>query len=501
MPGVNFNPAKSANSRVFIIDGRANGVHQPSYESFIRMTALAQGFGDVTKIEVPDPRKYGSFVEVGNIRGAAARPTASLEGRYAQELKSDLLEMANKGCAVDVQVHFGACTDPSAFNTFDKAVVIENAIITNFSTDNLGALSSADNAAINEKVDLSGTSIYEILPLGYSTPGGNVITNEIVDVIISDTISCGDCETVSDGSSRIYAISKKAGGSAGTPPDIVFTLDKGVTVYAYDIDTLTTAQDPTGLAVVGTLMVVISNDANSLSYCYVSELNGVMPPTWTEVTTGFQAGYEPNAISAYGGKAYIVGDGGGIYSTTEPSVGVDQISLGGVTTEDLFAVYAINEDIAFACGANGTVVFTLNGSTWAQVTTIPVVAKLNCILAKSTMEIWVGTDTGLLYHTTDSGVTWALKAFPGSGSGSVKDITMSKDGVMFLAHKTAATKGRILRSYDGGYSWITTPEATGVFPACDSINAIAATPDAPNMVVGVGLADNAADGIMVIGLG
>jgi len=46
-----------------------------------------------------------------------------------------------------------------------------------------------------------------------------------------------------------------------------------------------------------------------------------------------------------------------------------------------------------------------------------------------------------------------LKGFPGSGSGVVYDICFASDAVGYLAHATTTPAGRILRTYDGGYSW------------------------------------------------
>ena len=68
-----------------------------------------------------------------------------------------------------------------------------------------------------------------------------------------------------------------------------------------------------------------------------------------------------------------------------------------------------------------------------------------------------------------------------------------------MSHTTIAPAGRLLRTYDGGYSWIVLPEATGVIPANDRLNAIATCPIDANIVVGVGLADLTADGIIVVG--
>jgi photosystem II stability/assembly factor-like uncharacterized protein len=503
MGNTNYNPAVTGYSRVFLIEGRARVDHQPQYYSFLRMTGLTQGFGDIERIEAPDPGQYGSFIEIGSIRGATARPTASLEGIYAIDLLSEILRLAKKGCPVDVQVHFGSCTDPSSFNSFKKAVVFEGATITNFSTDDLGALASGDNASINETGDISGIEVFEVVPLGFSSVAGDLVTTEVVDVIIADAVSCGDCNEESDGASKIFAITVAAGGSPGTSPDILYSLDKGGAWYADDIDTLSTAQNATGVAKVGDYIVVISDSAASESYADFDDFDDVHHPTWTEVTTGFVAGYTPKAIDAVGNKAFIVGLDGAIYVTEDPTSGVTAISLGSVTAEDLLAVDMLNEDMAVAVGQSGTVVYTLNGTTWNTTAAIPVGAgvHLYCVLALTESEWIVGTSNGRLYYTLNAGDSWTQKAFPGSGTGIVYAIAESNKSVIYIAHTTAATAGRILRSYDGGYSWNVLPEATGSIPANDRIVALAANGYDVNLVVGVGLGDTPPDGIIVIGTG
>lgn len=56
--GSSITPVKSAFTRVFLIEGRARGDHKPSYESCLRMMGVSQSFGDIEKIENPDPYEY-----------------------------------------------------------------------------------------------------------------------------------------------------------------------------------------------------------------------------------------------------------------------------------------------------------------------------------------------------------------------------------------------------------------------------------------------------------
>ena len=255
--------AQTGHSRVFIIEGRARPDHSPSYEYLMRMGGLTRGYGDSTPIEAPDPYRPNEFIEIGKTKGGKERGTTTLESRYARNIKSTLMDLAAKGCSIDVQLNIGACVDPSNFNDFEKKIILEEVDGSSYSTEDLGALASADRNPVNESLDISAKEIYEVLPITFGQKAGALVTNELVDAALCDSPSCGDCEDESDGCEKIFAISLAAGGSPGTPPDVVFTTDGGTTWYAHDIETMLATEDPSGVACVGDYLVVVSNDTAS----------------------------------------------------------------------------------------------------------------------------------------------------------------------------------------------------------------------------------------------
>lgn len=495
------NPLQSAYTRVFIIEGRARADHEPEYLSCLRMAGLSQGFGDIERIECPDPYKYGEFIEVGQIRGATERPTTTLEGRYEVDVLSTLARLARKGCAFDVQLHMGTCQDPSSFNSFSKAIILEKANITNFSTDDLGALASGDNSEVNESVDISAAMFYEVKPLTVSEAAGSTVINEVLDVIYADQIACGECEDESGGCEKIYAVTAAAGGSPATVPDLLFSLDGGSTWISHDIDAYSAAEDADAVAKIGDYIVVIANAGDSLAYVLKSDLNSYTDPTFTEVTTGFVGAGSPIDMWSTGNYAFIVGDGGYIYGCADPTAGVTVLDAGNATIDDLKAVHAISEAFAVAVGENGAVVYTEDGSLWGAVNSRPSAPgeHLTCVWVKGENEWLVGSDAGKLYATYDKGVTWSEVTFSGSGAGTVYDIAFATDSVGYLAHATATPAGRVFRTIDGGKSWKLTPEASGTIAANDYVGALAACANDANKFVGVGLADDGSDGFVVVG--
>lgn len=494
-----INPAKSGNSRVFLLEGGARADRKPSFEAFMKAGGLEWGVGDVTKIEGPDPSSYGDFITIGEVQGQIDRPKLTLTGRYALDVASKMLEMATRRCPVDVHVHMGQCTDPTSFQDFTKALVLEDAKPVNYTTDDLGALASDDNKNVDENLDVTGRKAYEILPLSVTEKAGDVITNEILKVLICDTKSCGDCADESDGSEKLYAITKAAGGSPTTPPDMVYSLDKGLTWVASDIDSLSSSQDPSSLGCVGAYMVVVSASANNLNYVLKSELNATGDETWVGVTTGFVTGKQPRAMDVAGGVAFIAGNGGYIYRTLDPTAGVEVLSAGVLTSDDLLDVHALSDTFIVISGNNGTVLVSSDGVNFEAIAKfVGIGIHFNAIWAKSKLEWLVGASNGKLYVTKDGGLTWAEKGFPGSGSGVVYDISFATRNVGYLAHTTTAPKGRILRTYDGGYSWSVTPELLGSagIPSNQRLNSVAANLHDVNFYVAGGLGVST-DGIIL----
>jgi photosystem II stability/assembly factor-like uncharacterized protein len=493
-------PLQTGFSRVFIIPGRAEPGHKPVYYSTVKMSGITQSFGDITKIEIPDPNEYGKFIEADRIRGAIERATFSLVGRFAAAVKSALLEFARAGCAVDVQLHIGECTDPSAFNTFTKAIIAEDSVLTSHTTDDLGALESGEGAVVNETAEISSKDYYEAIPMSYTAKADDIVTLHLNDVAVIDTASCGTCASESNGCKKVFAVSDLAGGSPGTPPDIVYTLDGGNTWKAHDIDTLTALQSAVGVAGVGDYVVVISELAGSESYALLTDFINGIDPVFTELTTGFVNFSGPMAIWSVGRKAFIVGESGYIYFMEDPTAGVTVLDAGVAATVTLQAVHALDEFYAVAVGDHGVVVWTRDGVNWEATVTNPVGGgvTLTSVWIVDAGAWWVTTSSGLVYYTQNQGASWTQKAMPGTAPSKMNAISFSTHSVGFAAG-IVSSRARIYRTFDGGYSWVVVPSLSGTIPAADEFAAIATCEYDPNFVVAVGIHDNATDGKIVVG--
>ena len=492
-------------SRLWLLDGRAGPSNVPTYET--RAIAGGANFpgGTPTKIENPDPASYGKFVTAGLIPGEEGEPTMEVTARFDPDNASKFLALLRGGCNADLQVHIGECHDPQDFNGgWSKVAVLEEARPTSYGTDTLGSLQSSDRAVVNETVPFQGTDYYEILRLIFAEQAGALIELEIIAVEICDARTCGECGIATSGCDHILATAIAGSASPGILAQVIFSSDGGLTYGETFPTTLAATEDPSDATCVSPNYVIISNDSCSLHYASVADILAGTE-IWTEVTTGFVAAIGcPNAIFSVNSRVtWIVGDGGHIYFTADPTSGVTVQADGTVTSENLNAIHAASDDDALAVGDNNALVRTSNGGEiWEAITGPAPAVVLNTCWMVNDQQWWVGTAGGQLFYTLNGGTDWVEKVFPGSGAGEVRDIAFTNGTIGYIAHDTAVPLGRLLRTIDGGQSWYVLPEGQGSMPVNDRFNAIA-TCEKPNenVVFAGGLADGGTDGILVKGAG
>lgn len=490
-------------SRVFLLEQRAGPETPPQYESFWKAGALKWDQGTVTVVRIPSDGQYDAFIPVGKIVGAPGNPELDLTSLYPVDAKSLLFKLATRGCDNDIQIHIGTCQDPKDFNGgWTKILTIEAARPTSYSTENLGALTPDERALVHETIPTTGETAYEIFRINFARQADIQLTREAMDVEIVDAINCGACGLPSDGTNKVFALENYAAGSPGVNAQIVFTLNAGSVWQESTISSLGAAQGARRIAGVGTNLVVASDDSDSVHYLSFASM-ALGSSAWTQMSSGFVATKGPRDIFSLGSTlTWLVGEGGYIYASTDITSGVNIQDAGSITTQNLNSVHGVDSQNLVAVGDANVVLYTTNGGvSWGTAPGGGPAAgvNLNCVFMRTALEWWVGTAAGRLYYTRDAGSTWHEKAFPGNGSGGVRDVAFSTKQVGYLAFDGASGGGKILRTISGGHSWYVAPEGTGVIPTNTRINQLAVTPDDVNVVYGAGLAGGGADGILIKG--
>ena len=494
-------PLQRSMSRVWMLRGRARPDHQPSYKSHVAAGALDRPSGDITPIWQPGFSNYKKFLKVGSFRGSEDNPSMPIVANFPASMKSEILEMVNEGCPFDIQLHMGDCEDPTSYNAgYQKILILEEALYSNYSTDELGTRAPDDESFVTETGELSAERVYEFGPLVLSERKPAAVTNELLDVVICDTASCGDCTVESNGCQRIYAISKAAGGSPSTPADVVFSVDGGLNWLAHDIDTLGAAVDPDEIDCVGDYVVVLSEADNAFHIALKSEFTATSDPAFTRITTGIVVGAGPRAIYSLGNTAFIGGAQGYIYKMTNAPSGVIVLDAGDATISQINAVHATSEQFAVAVGNDGVIILIQNDVVSLLATPpVGVGVNINTVFLKNDTEWFIGTDDGQIFYTLDSGLTWTEKLLPGTTPSAITFIEMATESIMYVS-ATVSSNGKLFLSTDGGNNFDHLPRvSSGAIPINDRINALATCPEDPDFVVGVGLADDAVDGYLVVG--
>ncbi len=495
-----YTTAQTGKARVFIILNRARADHAEIYASYAKLTGVSHSHGEVTPVEIPDPDRYDNYIEVDEISGEDSRYTSSLVAKFPASIRSLLQYLERCKSPFDIHLQFGDCENPGDPTSFSKGEILEHVRVTGYNTDDLGALQGDEGAEIRETLEISFRSFYDYVRMAYFSKASTLITNEVLDVFVRQASSCFGNECAAD---AMFAVTKAAGGSPGTPPDIVFSVDGGLTWYAHDVDTLTDAQDADGIADVGDYLVVISNLAGSINYTEINEFYHPtkvgFDPMFTEVTTGLAT--KPLAIRSTGMKAFIAGEDGYIYLVTNPSAGATVLDAGVATAADLNAIAVYDGTRVVAVGDAGAIVYSVDGETFSASPSSPVGigANLTAVDIRVPGEWIIGTSTGTMYITYDSGVNWTQLYLPGTTPSQIDDIVWQSESVGYVA-ATVNSHGRVYRTLDAGANWMIEPASSvGSMPTSDRFNALATHSMDANLVLAGGLADDATDGILVLG--
>lgn len=490
---------QSGFSRVWTIEGGASPANTPMYQGLMKIGDPTVPRGDIKRIEIPDPNRADEFIEAAEVKGAVVRPTVSIVGRYPMDV-STLLKFASRGCAFDVQAHFGKCRNPSDFNQgWEKVGIWERARVKQWAAKDFGALGSDERKESEETADLDAKNFYEVVRLTFAEQAAAAVTREIISIDVCDAVTCGDCGPSSDGCQVVLATQVGAAATPGASPAVIYTFNGGLTWAGVNITSLLGNEPPSDSECLGTYFVVTSLVDEDLHYARVSDIL-LGAPNWVAVTTGFVFGKGPNAIVSAGPSAtWLAANGGYIYFTPDPTQGVVAQEVGGQTVQNLTDIDAVDTLNVVAVGASNTVMQTDNGGSAWRLITGPAAGQTLTSVKMVDANIWlIGATTGLvatLWVTYNQGVTWSQVTLPAVGA-RVDDIKFPTKTVGYLSLRVTGARSLVLRSIDGGRSWYVLPEGPGQIPNNTRVNQLAVCTD-PNIVFGGGLSSGGSDGFIV----
>lgn len=489
---------KIGSSRVWVIPYGAGPTHAPQFQQYGSLGSIDWDQGDVENIEAPSDKQYSTWEVISSFQGSAGRATSTLT-MYETTASSLIMTLIRQRCDFDIQIHKGLCEDPRVFRAYQKVRVLEGARASSLSTADNGSLTGDNEDAATEELSVSANTVFDIYPMVYSEVAATYIGETVKAVVICDSVSCGGCSGAvpSDGCQKVFAVTDSAASSPGLLPQVVATGNGGTTWVERWITSATLGEAISDAVCAGDYLVVFSQAAIAMDYAAIADIL-LENETWAEVSTGFTKG--PNAAWNYSAlETFIAAEDGYVYFMEDPGSGVTALSAGSLTGDDLDAISGYDAEHVAAVGANNAFVYTTDGTTFALGTTTALgTTDLYTVAYRTEDEIWVAGDDGILYYTVNFGATWGTKSLS-SSTATVRRIVWVNKTVGYAFAATVAPRGQVFKTIDGGYSWFAVPENTALtLPTADTFLSAAACDD-PNVIWFGGLADNAADGILVKG--
>lgn len=496
--------------RVFLQSGGPSPTNVAEYQGQANADGLSWKQGDIKPIRDPSPLQRGQFITIGKLKGDPALPEVKMAWRYTYQL-SELLQLIQDGCPANLYISLGVCGNPQDFEGgWQKMDVLENAEPTDYTVDKLTALDPSERAAPMESAPFTGDNWYEIVPMVYGEQAKAQVVQEVIDITVVDSVTCGNCGLPSDGCQVIFAVTLSHGGSPGLPGKVIWTNNGGATWTATTIGSsaLPANDNPSGIVGVGDNIVVISQEGERLVYAPLVDIIAGTA-TWTSMTTGFVSGGGPTAVFSLGPNlTWMVGAGGYIYFTADPTTSVTVQDAGNASATAYTDIHGmVDGQNLLAVGASNAVVYTVNGGAlWSAVTGPNPGIALNTCFMFSQNVWWVGDAAGKLWYTENAGLSWTQKTLPTqSALTNIRDIVFGIYGqfqsVGYLAAGTA-TVGKIFRTINGGNTWSVEPMTNyGSMPSCLRYDRIATCGSNPNNMYACGVATAGVDGIIIKGQG
>lgn len=180
--------------------------------------------------------------------------------------------------------------------------------------------------------------------------------------------------------------------------------------------------------------------------------SGVAGTAWIDDFTDPTGGSPIKGLSAAGNSVWAVGyeassNDGKIFKR----VGHNNWTLQKtVTGNRLYAVKALNDNQAWACGRGGTVLYTNDGGTnWIEATNTPVVTDLNTITATDMNNVWAGGGSGVVWVW--NGTNWGADTLLGTGDNVKGSVAL--DATTVYMGSGSSQRNRV---YRGSVTGITT---------------------------------------------
>lgn len=434
-------------------------------------------------VELPSDSKRNQWDKVGEIVRAVERGETSFVQLVDQDLKAIWDYIHKNYINFNMYILVGDSSHPQDYNQWRSKYILENCHTTELMRgENANPQTSGDNANFTINVSANYWNVSAIGTTRLVNISGTGVTKNLLDVAIRRT----DDERTSE----IFAITEAT--AASDPSAIVYVKVNNVTnLTQTDITALGTDGEISDIAIVGSYLVGIQNDGSDISHVY-SSLDDIRSGSdnFVQVTAGYTALKGPNSVySLNSANTFLAADGGYVYKLDSVMSNPTIMTAGSITTENLNDISGSGLQVV-AVGANSAIIYSNDlGNTWAIASAPTTGLTIKFVNVVDKDKWFIGTSTGVLYYTDDSGSTWITKGL-GGGVSNLTDMKFySSNNQSYHAFMIGdnSTDGLVYRTNDGGYSFgYTTPHVANASTVFDSVIPTALAVVDENEMVAVG---------------
>jgi len=402
-----------------------------------------------------DPQRSGGFRISSKIRTAPDQVTGDLMTKLG---KIDYLD--GMECPFGLRARFSKCAEREDPSNYDPLMLSYCDVdLQEHSYDDLAITDPGNEDEILITAPWAAAHEYRIKKLNGSRIGAsttNLGDQPINDIEYCDSFDCGgDCGSRSTPCRTFWGVTDVDVTPYASPNLIKGVLNLTTLAITYTLTpVLGFNNNLEGVECAGSRLVVSSNGDSAIGY----NDNDGDQDEWNVVVLTYAPAANPNAlfartarelwVAAATGRVYKSSDGGSTYTAVHD---------GDLTTENLVAVWAYDSELVYAVGEDGTILRSQDGGeTWTDLTeTSTTGANLLVVVVPPgrPKEVFIGTNAGQIFKSTDEGDNWSSYSFTGDGVGSVDDIAFCgpcAGETMFILHNDAGPRGRVLRDLSGG---------------------------------------------------
>lgn len=179
--------------------------------------------------------------------------------------------------------------------------------------------------------------------------------------------------------------------------------------------------------------------------------NSLIVKQYSSVIDTISTGSKTELLSIFklnAARIIAVGKGGAIF--TSSNGGLNWIQRSNGSNKDLYSVTMLNSRTYIACGAGGVILRTNNfGSSWSSITSPDSTATIKSVSFADTSIGFAANGTNKILKTINGGLSWI--AIPVPAGVTVNSVFAVNGGNVY----TCGDSGKILTSTDAGVTWLT----------------------------------------------